>query len=214
MYTPRAFAETDLAGLDRLIARDAFVTLVTVADGLPFVSHLPVLYTRDGDRVLIEGHWARPNPQARHAGSALMIVHGPHAYLSPGWYADKEEAARVPTWNYAVAHLHGTLDITEETGVLAGIVDRLSQVNEASVGNDWRFEHGRADHVRQLRGIVGFRFVVERIELKFKLSQNHPVANVEGAAAALQRLGGEDNLAVASLMRERLELRKDGAGAT
>jgi transcriptional regulator len=61
---------------------------------------------------------------------------------------------------------------------------------------------------------VGFRFVVERIELKFKLSQNHPVANVEGAAAALQRLGGEDNLAVASLMRERLELRKDGAGAT
>ena len=213
MYTPRAFAETDLAGLDRLIARDAFVTLVTVADGLPFVSHLPVLYTRDGDRVLIEGHWARPNPQARHAGSALMIVHGPHAYLSPGWYADKEEAARVPTWNYAVAHLHGTLDITEETSALAGIVDRLSQVNEASVGNDWRFEHGRADHVRQLRGIVGFRFVVERIELKFKLSQNHPVANVEGAAAALQQLGGEDNLAVASLMRERLERRKDGAGA-
>ena len=89
MYTPAASAETDLAGLDRLIARDAFVTLVTVADGLPFVSHLPVLYTRDGDRVLIEGHWARPNPQARHAGSALMIVHGPHAYLSPGWYADK-----------------------------------------------------------------------------------------------------------------------------
>jgi Transcriptional regulator len=214
MYTPRAFAETDLAGLDRLIARDAFVTLVTVADGLPVVSHLPVLYTRDGDRVLIEGHWARPNPQARHAGSALMIVHGPHAYLSPGWYADKEEAARVPTWNYAVAHLHGTLDITEETSALAGIVDRLSQVNEASVGNDWRFEHERTDHVRQLRGIAGFRFVVERIELKFKLSQNHPVANVEGAAAALQQLGGEDNLAVASLMRERLERRKDRAGAT
>lgn len=213
MYTPRAFAETDLTGLDRLIERDAFVTLVTVADGLPFVSHLPVLYARDGDRIVIEGHWARPNPQARHAGPALVIVHGPHAYLSPGWYADKEEAARVPTWNYAVAHLQGTLESTEDTDRLASIVDRLSQANEARVGNDWRFEHDRDDHVRQLRGIIGFRFTVDRVELKFKLSQNHPVANVEGAAAALHRLGGEDNVAVADLMRERLAPRAGDMGA-
>lgn len=213
MYTPRAFAETDLTGLDRLIERDAFVTLVTVADGLPFVSHLPVLYARDGDRIVIEGHWARPNPQARHAGPALVIVHGPHAYLSPGWYADKEEAARVPTWNYAVAHLQGTLESTEDTDQLASIVDRLSQANEARVGNDWRFEHDRDDHVRQLRGIIGFRFTVDRVELKFKLSQNHPVANVEGAAAALHRLGGEDNVAVADLMSERLVPRAGDMGA-
>ena len=213
MYTPRAFAETDLTGLDRLIERDAFVTLVTVADGLPFVSHLPVLYARDGDRIVIEGHWARPNPQARHAGPALVIVHGPHAYLSPGWYADKEEAARVPTWNYAVAHLHGTLESTEDADRLASIVDRLSQANEARVGNDWRFEHDRDDHVRQLRGIIGFRFTVDRVELKFKLSQNHPVANVEGAATALHRLGGEDNVAVADLMRERLVPRAGDMGA-
>lgn len=213
MYTPRAFAETDLTGLDRLIERDAFVTLVTVADGLPFVSHLPVLYARDGDRIVIEGHWARPNPQARHAGPAMVIVHGPHAYLSPGWYADKEEAARVPTWNYAVAHLQGTLESTEDTDRLASIVDRLSQANEARVGNDWRFEHDRDDHVRQLRGIIGFRFTVDRVELKFKLSQNHPVANVEGAAAALHRLGGEDNVAVADLMRERLVPRAGDMGA-
>ncbi len=213
MYTPRAFAETDLTGLDRLIERDAFVTLVTVADGLPLVSHLPVLYARDGDRIVIEGHWARPNPQARHAGPAMVIVHGPHAYLSPGWYADKEEAARVPTWNYAVAHLQGTLESTEDTDQLASIVDRLSQANEARVGNDWRFEHDRDDHVRQLRGIIGFRFTVDRVELKFKLSQNHPVANVEGAAAALHRLGGEDNVAVADLMRERLVPRAGDMGA-
>ncbi|TQM10608.1 PaiB family negative transcriptional regulator [Pseudoxanthomonas sp. 3HH-4] len=214
MYTPRAFAETDLTELDRLVAHDAFVTLVTVVDGLPFVSHLPVLYARDGERIVIEGHWARPNPQARHAGPALLIVHGPHAYLSPGWYPDKEEAARVPTWNYAVAHLHGVLETTDDATRLASIVDRLSQVNEARVGNDWRFEHDRDDHVRQLRGIVGFRFAVERVELKFKLSQNHPVANVEGAAGALRQLGGEDNMAIADLMIERLERRKDCAGAT
>ena len=213
MYTPHAFADTDLTRLDRLIAHDAFVTLVTVADGLPFISHLPVLYARDGDRIVIEGHWARPNPQARHAGPALVIVHGPHAYLSPGWYVDKEEAARVPTWNYAVAHLHGMLESTEDPARLASIVDRLSQANEARVGNDWRFEHDRDDHLRQLRGIIGFRFTVDRVELKFKLSQNHPVANVEGAAAALHRLGGEDNVAVADLMRERLVPRAGDMGA-
>ena len=72
MYAPRAFADTDLQALDRLIERDAFITLVTVdADGAPFASHLPVLYARDGDRIVIEGHWARPNPQVHHVGHGL-----------------------------------------------------------------------------------------------------------------------------------------------
>jgi len=205
VYQRPAFTETDLAQLDALVARDAFVTLVTTGtDGLPFASHLPVLYARDGDRVLIEGHWARPNPQARHAGPALAIVHGPHAYISPGWYPDKEAAARVPTWNYVVAHLYGRLAPTEDGGALASIVDRLSRVNEARVGNDWRFEHDRDDHVRQLRGIIGFRFEVERVEMTFKLNQHHPAANVQSTADALQRLGGEDNAAIAYLMRDRL----------
>ncbi len=208
MYTPRAFAETDPGELDRLFARDAFVTLITTgADGVPLASHLPVLYARDGDRIVIEGHWARPNPQARHAGPALLIAHGPHAYLSPGWYPDKESAARVPTWNYAVAHLYGTLEPTEDTAALAGIVDRLSQVHEARSGSDWRFEVERPDHASQLRGIVGFRFQAERVELKFKLSQNHPEANVRGAAAGLRGQDDADAHEIAAWMLERLERR-------
>ena len=207
MYTPRAFAETDLSDLDRLMARDAFITLVTIDSGAPFVSHLPVLYARNGEQVLIEGHWAKPNPQARHAGSALMIVHGPHAYISPGWYPDKEAAARVPTWNYATAHLYGQLEATEDQAMLASIVDRLSVANEARVGSDWRFEHDRPDHVSQLRGIVGFRFIPERIELKFKFSQNHPPANVQAAAEGLRRIGDPQTKEVADIMLERLARR-------
>ena len=85
MYLPRAFAETDLAALDALIAAHPFITLIsTDADDAPFVSHLPVLYRRDGDAVLIEGHWAKPNPQSKHSGEMLMIVHGSHAYVFPG----------------------------------------------------------------------------------------------------------------------------------
>lgn len=207
MYTPRAFAETDLAELDRLAARDAFVTLITIESGAPFVSHLPVLYARTGERIVVEGHWAKPNPQARHAGAALMIVHGPHAYISPSWYLDKEEAARVPTWNYAVAHLRGQLDVIDDPAFLASVVDRLSSANEARVGNDWRFEHDRPDHANQLRGIIGFRFVPERVELKFKFSQNHPPANVQAAAAGLRLAGDAQADEVADLMLERLAQR-------
>lgn len=204
MYTPRAFVETDLAQLDALLARDPFVTLVTHADGMPFASHLPVLYALDGDTVLIEGHWAKANPQVSHGGKALMIVHGPHAYVSPGWYPDKESAARVPTWDYAVAHLTGTLETSTDEDVLASIVARLSTCHEAAVGSDWAYEHDRDDHRSQLRGIVGFRFVPERIELKFKLNQNHPSANVRAVAAALAQQHDPNAKAIAAMMLERI----------
>lgn len=201
MYLPRHYTDTDLQHLDGLLAADPFITLVTTdADGRPFASHLPVLYRRTGEDVLIEGHWARPNPQARHQGDALMIVHGPHAYVSPGWYPDKEIAARVPTWNYAVAHLHGALDTFEDEATLGDLVSRLSAQFEATVGNDWRFESERADHVSQLRGIIGFRFAPARIDLKFKLNQNHPAGNVEAVAAMLSLQRDENANAVASLM--------------
>ncbi|TWG86151.1 PaiB family negative transcriptional regulator [Luteimonas sp. J16] len=206
MYTPAAFAETDLARLDALVEADPFVTLVTVdADGAPFASHLPVLYRRDGDRVRLEGHWARPNPQSRHRGHALAIVHGPHAYVSPGWYPDKEPAARVPTWNYAVAHLSGTLEVFGDEASLADLVARTGDRFEATVGQSWRFEPERDEHRRQLRGIVGFRFEATRIELKFKLGQNHPPGNRRAVADALDRLGAPRSQAVAALMRGQLE---------
>ena len=207
MYTPRAFVETDLEALDRLFERDPFVTLVTAPAGVPCASHLPVLYVREGGKVLIEGHWARVNPQARHAGTALMIVHGPHAYISPGWYADKEPASRVPTWNYAVAHLAGTLETSEDEAFLASIVDRLSARHESALGSDWRYQHDRQSHRSQLRGITGFRFVPDRIELTFKLSQNHPPANVRGAVAGLQRLDDPQAREVAGLMADHLQRR-------
>ena len=210
MYTPRAFAETDLTALDALIERDPFVTLVTTdADGLPFASHLPVLYERDSERVLIEGHWARPNPQSAQGENALLIVHGPQTYISPAWYVDKEPAARVPTWNYAMAHLYGRLERYDDTATLAHLVARLASKYEAEVGSDWVFEPEREDQVSQLRGIVGFRFVPKRIELKFKLNQNHPHANIRGAALALERLGGASRLEIASLMRARLPGREE-----
>ncbi|TKR33193.1 FMN-binding negative transcriptional regulator [Luteimonas gilva] len=204
MYLPRAYAGTDLALLDALVEADPFVTLITAgADGAPLVSHIPILYRRDGGEVLIEGHWAKPNPQSKHGDEALIVVHGPHAYVSPGWYPDKEPAGRVPTWNYAVAHLRGRLERYDDEAGLASIVSRLSERFEAAVGSDWRFETEREDHRSQLRGIVGFRFVPSSIEMKFKLNQNHPEANRRAVAHALQAQENADAQAVSAMMRER-----------
>lgn len=202
MYQPRAFVETDLAQLDALFAADPFVILVTQDEAAaPFASHLPVLYRRDGDGIRVEGHWARPNPQARHAGDALLIVHGPHAYVSPGWYPDKDAAGRVPTWNYAVAHLRGTLERFEDEASLADLVSRLSRHFEAANGGDWEFDPDDARQHALLRGIVGFRFEPERIEMKFKLSQNHPLANRQSVIQALSARDDAGARAVAALMR-------------
>ncbi|WP_349779969.1 FMN-binding negative transcriptional regulator [Xanthomonas sp. WHRI 7065] len=202
MYAPRAFAQTDLALLDWLIARDPFVTMISHGeDGQPAISHLPVLYRRDAQSVVIEGHWARPNPQARSPGDAVLVVQGPHAYVSPSWYPDKEAAARVPTWNYAVAHLHGRCEQVSDEAALGELIGRMSTHFEQRVGSDWLFEMERDSHRRQLRGLVGFRFVPSRIELTFKLSQNHPAANRRSVSQFLAQQPDQASNAIAALMQ-------------
>ncbi|MBB3806246.1 transcriptional regulator [Xanthomonas arboricola] len=206
MYAPRAFAQTDLALLDWLLARDAFVTLISQDEGgQPAISHLPVLYRRDGEDITIEGHWARPNPQARAPGEAVIVVHGPHAYVSPTWYPDKETAARVPTWNYAVAHLHGHCSRVDDEQALGELIGRMSAHFEHRIGSDWQFEMARDSHRRQLRGLVGFRFVPSRIELTFKLSQNHPAANQRSVSEFLAQQPNQASQAVAALMQAAMD---------
>ena len=209
MYTPRHFVESDLAALDLLFARDSFITLISTVAGAPFASHLPVLYRRDDERIQLQGHWSRANPQWRElAGqTALIIVHGPHAHVSPTWYADP--AQQVPTWNYAVAHLYGTMDIIDDPSALQTMVARLAELHESAVGSDWRFPDSAPDEVSALRGIVGFRFDVQRVELKFKLNQNHPDANVRGAIQGLMTRGDEDAVAIADLMQARLDRKNE-----
>jgi transcriptional regulator len=202
MFSPRAFAETDLRWLDRLFARDPFVTLLTVgADGLPEASRLPVLYRRQEQHIELSGHWARPNPQARRTGPAKVLVDGPHGYVSASWYLDKESAARVPTWNYAAAELVGQLHTFTDEAALSELMQQISDSFEASVGQAWQFEPERDDHRRQLRGIVGFRFSVEQAQITAKLSQNHPEANQLAVIEALEALSSARASELAQWMR-------------
>ncbi|HZX80245.1 MAG TPA: FMN-binding negative transcriptional regulator [Lysobacter sp.] len=211
LYLPRAFDERDLARLDALAAAHPFASLVTVGDGEPSISHAPVLYAREGERIELTWHLARANPQSRHRGRVLAVLHGPQAYVSPGWYPDKAEQARVPTWNYVVAHLSGDVQAFDDEASLIRLLDRLSSVHEAQAGGDWRFDPANAAERAQLRGIVGFRLVVDRIEFKSKLSQNHPVANRRAVIDRLAASARGADRDLADWMRPTLDPQTEGA---
>lgn len=211
MFLQRVFASDDLRRLDALIDDDPFVTLITSNDdGTPIATQVPALYRRDGNEVLIEGHWARANAQAAHDGKlALLIINGPHAYVSASWYPDKIEQARVPTWNYCTAHLHGVLEGFDDEPSLIDLLARTSARFESSVGGDWRFDPDNPAERVQVRGISGFRLRPTRIEIKDKLSQNHPHANRQAVIARLQQQDSNGAHEIARLMQQTLENNDD-----
>ena len=212
MYLPQAFKAEDLGALDRLAAYNAFGTLVSQIGGAPFASHLPVLYRRAQDRVTLSGHWARANPQWREIEGqrVLLILHGPHAYISPRWYVEPDE--NVPTWNYAVAHVYGRVRVIHEVDELERIVTALAAQYEAGAQQPWRFDDTGDQGRAKLKAIVGFELAAEKVEVKLKLNQNHVEGNVRGAIAGLRALGSAEALAVADWMEVELAQRPDDRG--
>ena len=154
---------------------NGFATVVTAADGVPFASHVPVLVDGDGAAggLKIRGHVARANPhwkQLANGNPVLVMFHGPHAYVSPSWYAPDPQS--VPTWNYAVVHAHGHAALLAPADLRTLLKD-LVDAHERASAQPWRFDSMPAEYVDRLLGaIVGFEIAVERLEGKLKLSQN------------------------------------------
>ena len=205
MYIPSAFAVTDLAKLHAFLERHSFATLVTQqADGRLIASHIPLLLVRDGSEFgRLEGHVARPNEQWRDiADEALAIFTGPHAYVSPRWY---ETDGVVPTWNYTAVHAYGPLEIVTEAGELREILRHALATYERGAETPWTLERSGEVVERLVKGIVGLRMRITRLEGKWKLSQNHPVERQERVIAALEAQGDENSLAIAAMMRANLD---------
>jgi transcriptional regulator len=209
MYLPEAFKAGDLRLLDRLVAYNAFGTLFSQVDGAPFVSHLPVLYRRAEGQVRLTGHWARANPQWRQIEGqrALFILHGPHAYISPRWYVEPQQ--NVPTWNYVVAHVYGRVRVTHDLAELERVVTSLVAQYESGAPQPWRLEETGEVGRARLRAIVGFELSADEVQVKVKLGQNHPAANVRGAIAGLRAAGSAESLETAAWMEDALEGRQD-----
>jgi transcriptional regulator len=195
VYVPPAFRIDDQAVLHDFISRHGFATLVSVADGVPFASHLPLLL----EGGVLKGHMARGNPQWRTFGAAdvLAIFTGPHGYISPTWY---EVRPAVPTWNYAAVHVYGQARVVEEFEWVSDTVDRLVAKYEAGQPRPWDGSMPEEYRRKMLAGVVGFEVAVSRIEGKYKLSQNRSEADRRGVVRQLAAGDAEDR-ALAEFMR-------------
>ncbi|WP_266169669.1 FMN-binding negative transcriptional regulator [Dyella subtropica] len=210
MYMPRQFQEMRNDALQALIHAYPFATVVTAASTGFTANHLPLEQVSE---TTLHGHVARGNELAKADGAEVLVIfQGPDAYVSPNWYPSKHETGReVPTWNYAVVHVHGRLRVIEDPAWLRALLERLTDRHEAGQAQPWRVADAPGDHTdKLLRAIVGLEITVERIEGKFKLSQNHPTANRAGVVDGLrQRTHRHDN-DLADLMIATKEL-SDGA---
>lgn len=207
MYTPRHFEETRLDVLHTLIAAHPLGALVHgSADGLD-ADHIPFEVdgpTPEAPFGILRAHVARANPLWRDAGAAVMVLfQSPSAYVSPAFYEQKAETGKVvPTWNYAVVHAHGTLRAIEDRAWLLSLVERLTNRHEAGRAEPWKVSDAPPDYIEaMLNAIVGIEIRIDRIEGKWKTSQNRSTADQARVAAGLVA----DGNALGALMRDRLD---------
>ena len=196
MYVPPAFRDEDLPGLHAAMRACGLATLVTATERGLVATPLPlILEAGEGPMGTLYGHLARANPQATLAplGEAMVLFGGPDGYVSPSWYPSKAEHGRVvPTWDYAAIHAYGVAEFYDDPGALHAHVSALTDRHEAGRAEPWAVGDAPDAFVAsQLRGIVGLRLAIGRIDGKAKFSQNRSAEDRAGAAAGLRADGAE-----------------------
>ncbi|CAO3361320.1 FMN-binding negative transcriptional regulator [Azospirillum melinis] len=194
MYVPAAFRETDLPFIHETMRAAGLANLVTTVAGGLLCTPLPLFLAADeGGMGTLYGHVAKANPQWREtpAADALAIFMGPDAYVTPSWYEGKSRDGKVvPTWNYVAVHAYGPVEFFEDADRLLDVVTRLTDRHESSRPQPWAVGDAPPDFVRaQLRGIVGVRLPIARIDAKRKMSQNRSEADRANVKAELSRSG-------------------------
>lgn len=201
-YVPNQFRVEDLSAQHEMIAANSFGLLITESSDGPGMSHLPFLLDRErGSLGHLRCHVAMANKIWRGiAGKPVTAVFsGPHAYISPDWYANPN---LVPTWNYAAAYVTGTATIMDD-GALDAFLWVLSDREEGRIAGKkpWTMDRVDADALTQMRkAIVGIDIEITKIDGKAKMSQNRDAEDREGVVRNLRDLGSSDALAVAALV--------------
>ncbi|MFC3724481.1 FMN-binding negative transcriptional regulator [Neoaquamicrobium sediminum] len=190
MYTPPAFREDDPATLRRIIRDARLSTLITATEEGLVATPLPLLLAEtEGELGTLYGHVAKANPQWKlpTAQDALVVFSGAEAYVTPSWYATKQEHGKVvPTWNYEAVHAYGPVEFFEDEARLRDVVTRLTVLHEKSREQPWAVTDAPDAFIgAQLRGIVGLRLPIARLQGKRKMSQNRPETDRIGVAAGL-----------------------------
>jgi len=209
MYLPSHFEETRIEVLHDLVRQHPLGSLVTLGTQGLNANHIP--FEIDGAPApygTLRGHVARANPVWRDHSrdpEVLVIFHGPQVYVSPSWYETKRQTGEVvPTYNYAVVHAYGRLQIVEDRAWLRGLVTRLTERFESGRPAPWQVSDAPQDFIdKQLGAIVGIEIAISKLFGKWKASQNRPAADRAGVVEALGTTAEADGLAMARLIKER-----------
>jgi transcriptional regulator len=207
MYIPRANKEDRIPVLHKLMAEQPFASLVTMGTSGLFASHIPMVLEQKGAMGLLKGHLSRANTQWRDytpSVEALAIFSGPQHYITPSWYPEKQETGKVvPTWNYVVVHAYGYLKVIEDGEWLMAHLKNLTDAHEAGSPIPWKVGDAPADYIASMaKGIVGLEIAIERLEGKWKVSQNRSERDRGGVARGLAELNTTESLAMKALVEE------------
>jgi len=190
MYIPKHFQPSDKAAQEFLSQIESGHLVSNTEKGL-VSTLLPLIYDQETNSLL--GHVAKLNIQASLPTNqeALVISMLNETYISPNWYASKEEHHKVvPTWDYMLVHAYGQLVIHNNPDWILNQVTRLTNHFEANQPKPWNVDQAPTDYVDgQIRAIVGIELKINRIEASFKMSQNKSKADLDGVIAGLQKAG-------------------------
>ncbi|WP_119302200.1 FMN-binding negative transcriptional regulator [Dongia deserti] len=208
MYVPASFKIIEQSEVLALMKAHPFAALISHdAEGLT-ATHVPTVTRLEGETLVAECHLARPNPHwkrlaANPDAEAMMIFSGPDAYIRPGWYPSKAEGGKtVPTWNYATVHAYGRVEVIQEGAWLLRHVTELSEQQESPYEMPWKTSDAPEQYIAALiRGIVGVRLSVSRVDAKAKMGQNRDRRDIRGAADGLAARAQRSDLAVSAMMR-------------
>lgn len=206
MYVPKHLRADDAETAMLLSGLRAADLVSATPDGL-FATFLPLIHdTSGGEFGRLLGHVARRNDHWRlePIGESLVIAHGPDAYITPSWYETKTTTGKVvPTWNYVTAHIYGELIVHDDPVWLEWVVRSLTALHEAERPSPWSVDDAPRPYVEaQLKAIVGLELRISRMEVKAKLEQGEPSADIDGVIAGL-RASGEHGSAEAMTRARR-----------
>ncbi len=208
MYSPQHFEELRLDVLHGLVQNNTLATLVTLTPQGLVANHIPLHLRVDGSPFgVLVGHVARSNPLWQDFDAAtpvLAIFQGPASYISPSWYATKQEHGKVvPTWNYAVVHATGPLRVMDDPKWVRAQLQDLVHQQESAMPKPWAVDDAPHDYTERLIGaIVGIEIPITQLTGKWKVSQNQPAANRATVVQALESHPKDQSRAMAALVKD------------
>ncbi|MET1024798.1 MAG: FMN-binding negative transcriptional regulator [Pseudoxanthomonas sp.] len=193
----RRFAARDTHDVLRLLASHPLAWLVSAGGDDACFTPLPLRAQLDhaGQLVGLMGHMARRNPHVARLArdpSAVALVLGPHAYVSPSWLDDRTQA---PTWNYTAAVFQLEVTLSEAPQDIADELDAL--VNQMEAGRDraWAMAEMGARYEKLAAGVTALRAEITGLHTTFKLGQDEAPHDFAQIIAGLVR--GEEHALVA-----------------